>query len=161
MTRVFLAVTLATMLVGVLVLLIAQRRHRRAQVAAAPPTTAPTHGPLLTGSTGLLNARAIDHLAEEEHRRQLLEVVERFNDQIGVRFNDLYGHILSARPRIRPPFGDVDRTAWAWQVTMPHADGVETVLRCTMHEDCRQDANIGIACARDRVNQGRPPGHGR
>lgn len=159
MTRVFLAVTLATMLVGVLLMvlslvtrwltsLIAQRRRHRAQVAAAPSTPAPPQGILLTGSTGLQAALAhhlLGQAAFEERRRQLQERVEQF----------------SARRRIRSPLSDaLDRTAWAWQVTMPHADGVETVLRCTMHEDCRQDANIGIACARDRVDQGRPPGHG-
>lgn len=81
MTRVFLVtVVVAAMLIWVLLMvlplvtrwltsLIAQRRRRRAQVAAARPPPAPTQGILLTGSTGLLNALAIDHLAEERPAR--------------------------------------------------------------------------------------------
>ena len=58
------------------------------------------------------------------------------------------------RRRTRPPYVVVP-TTWSWQPTpAARVEGTEAVLRCTMHEDCRQDANIGIACARDRMDQG-------
>lgn len=158
MTRVFLAVTIATMVVGVLVLLIAQRRYRRAQVAAAPPPPPPEEPPARPPTHAPATPTGPLAHEQEELRRRLQERFEQF----GVRFNGLHQHVLGARRRSRSLLGAVSedpslvvgRTAWSFQVTtMPPVDGVERVLRCTMHEDCRQDANIGIACARDRMDR--------